>query len=194
MGAAPELPARFADYLAERDVPCHACGYNLRGCAEPFCPECGTVIPRPSILARQQAARCRDCGYELGDAPLERCPECGSDAITIGDDEAPAGAAAAAHLPWRSDRAWRGVPLVLVAPGLLSLILVLGMAVQSVHPFSARRIMLSACAAAPAAMAVAWYALRRECNSWPRQARRRLVLAACAAGCAVSAMAAYAWV
>lgn len=185
--------SELARYLADRDFPCHACGYNLRACTEPFCPECGTVIPRPSILARQQAVRCRACGYELGDAPLERCPECGSDAITIGDDETPAGAATTAHLPWRSDRAWRGVPLVLAAPGLLSLILALGMLVQSVHPFSARRVALSVCAAAPAMLAAVWYTLRRECNGWPLRTRRRLALMACAAGCAVSAMAAYAW-
>ncbi|MEO1716444.1 MAG: hypothetical protein AAFR76_04970 [Planctomycetota bacterium] len=27
-------------YLAERDVPCPRCGYNLRGVTEPVCPEC----------------------------------------------------------------------------------------------------------------------------------------------------------
>jgi len=31
-------------YLAERDVPCPGCGYNLRGLAEEKCPECGLAI------------------------------------------------------------------------------------------------------------------------------------------------------
>jgi hypothetical protein len=31
-------------YLAERDVRCPRCGYNLRGVQEPRCPECGLEI------------------------------------------------------------------------------------------------------------------------------------------------------
>ncbi|MFM9958986.1 MAG: hypothetical protein ACKVZJ_13025 [Phycisphaerales bacterium] len=28
-------------YLADRDVPCPSCSYNLRGCVAETCPECG---------------------------------------------------------------------------------------------------------------------------------------------------------
>jgi hypothetical protein len=31
-------------YVAERDVPCYGCGYNLRGLAGPTCPECGRTL------------------------------------------------------------------------------------------------------------------------------------------------------
>lgn len=181
-------------YLADRDVPCHACGYNLRGCREPFCPECGTVIPRPSILLRQQAMHCRACGYELGEAALERCPECGSDDIFLGggdDDEHTRGR----FLPSSRGlvRSWRGVPLILITPGLLSLVVAVVLLVQSVSPFSGWQVMLSVGAAVPAFVAVVWYALREYCNSWPRRTRARLALVACGGACVVGAMSAFAW-
>ena len=31
-------------FLTDRDEPCAACGYNLRGVQEPRCPECGAAI------------------------------------------------------------------------------------------------------------------------------------------------------
>jgi hypothetical protein len=31
-------------FLAERDTPCPACGYNLRGLAGTKCPECGRML------------------------------------------------------------------------------------------------------------------------------------------------------
>jgi hypothetical protein len=34
----------LAQYLAERDAPCPACGYNLRGSAVGKCGECGATI------------------------------------------------------------------------------------------------------------------------------------------------------
>ena len=36
-------------YLAERDAPCPGCGYNLRGVAEPVCPECGIPLDVQAI-------------------------------------------------------------------------------------------------------------------------------------------------
>ncbi|MEO1716445.1 MAG: hypothetical protein AAFR76_04975 [Planctomycetota bacterium] len=38
-------------YLADRDVPCPRCGYNLRGVADPTCPECaGEISFRPDAI------------------------------------------------------------------------------------------------------------------------------------------------
>jgi uncharacterized paraquat-inducible protein A len=34
----------LASHLADRDQPCPACGYNLRGCAQETCPECGAKL------------------------------------------------------------------------------------------------------------------------------------------------------
>lgn len=34
----------LAAYLAERDEPCPACGYNLRGLTGEACPECGESL------------------------------------------------------------------------------------------------------------------------------------------------------
>ncbi len=34
-------PSGMVAWLAERDVPCPACGYNLRGLRADRCPECG---------------------------------------------------------------------------------------------------------------------------------------------------------
>lgn len=39
--------------LAQRDVPCPTCKYNLRGCVSAACPECGTTIVL-SIDAQRQ--------------------------------------------------------------------------------------------------------------------------------------------
>lgn len=42
--------------MAEHDTACHACGYNLRGGRDVYCPECGTVIPAP-IAGESRAVR-----------------------------------------------------------------------------------------------------------------------------------------
>lgn len=34
----------LASYLADRDVACAGCGYNLKGCVADQCPECGGAI------------------------------------------------------------------------------------------------------------------------------------------------------
>lgn len=31
-------------HMAEQDVPCPGCGYNLRGCQKAACPECGVAL------------------------------------------------------------------------------------------------------------------------------------------------------
>ncbi len=52
--------AQLRDYLATRDVPCPACGYNLRGLTSGRCPECNLEVvltvrlaePRLGTLSR----------------------------------------------------------------------------------------------------------------------------------------------
>src|ERR1043165_104303 len=46
MGDDVESPTSDAlrTFLAERDVPCPKCGYNLRGLSGPTCPECNTLL------------------------------------------------------------------------------------------------------------------------------------------------------
>jgi predicted RNA-binding Zn-ribbon protein involved in translation (DUF1610 family) len=92
---APDL---LRAYLADRDVPCHACGYNLRNATDFYCPECGAVIPRPpaefAARARTDPAdlrlACRACGYWLSGVNAQRCPECGSnDLETFRGDSPP---------------------------------------------------------------------------------------------------------
>lgn len=34
----------LTEWLADRDQPCPVCGYNLRSCSLPKCPECGVPI------------------------------------------------------------------------------------------------------------------------------------------------------
>jgi hypothetical protein len=78
-------PDLLRTYLADRDVACDCCGYNLRGVTDVFCPECGRVIPRPpaDAVRRISANRvnlrlyCTRCGYVVTGADPGRCPECG---------------------------------------------------------------------------------------------------------------------
>ncbi len=42
---------RIRAFLAERDVPCPACGYNLRGASNRTCPECGRELDAGLLAA-----------------------------------------------------------------------------------------------------------------------------------------------
>lgn len=42
-------------WLAGRDEPCPACGYNLRGTDGRACPECGVVFGAAIVLGRREA-------------------------------------------------------------------------------------------------------------------------------------------
>lgn len=45
------------EFLAERDVPCPACGYSLRALESPACPECGLELElRVALTEPRQAA------------------------------------------------------------------------------------------------------------------------------------------
>ncbi len=37
-------PSQVVQFLAQNDVVCPSCGYSLRGCAQPCCPECGDAL------------------------------------------------------------------------------------------------------------------------------------------------------
>lgn len=37
-------PSQVVQFLAQNDAACPSCGYSLRGCAQPCCPECGDEL------------------------------------------------------------------------------------------------------------------------------------------------------
>ena len=43
-GSGADAPELVCAFLANQDVACPKCGYNLRGVGEPTCPECGRAI------------------------------------------------------------------------------------------------------------------------------------------------------
>lgn len=49
MGGAHRAGGGVKGSLRDRDMRCHACGYNLRGAERIACPECGVVIARPVL-------------------------------------------------------------------------------------------------------------------------------------------------
>ncbi|MEM9915072.1 MAG: hypothetical protein AAF911_08930 [Planctomycetota bacterium] len=49
----PTLDPRLTAVLAEREVPCPACGYNLRGLRQASCPECGEAVTWDALLNRE---------------------------------------------------------------------------------------------------------------------------------------------
>lgn len=194
----------LAEYLATHDVRCHHCGYNLRGCTRPVCPECGTVIARPVGRERTQALRCFACGYELGLAPVERCPECGSDDIFLGAHELPIRPHPLGFRGLRLPefRSWRGVPRALWATGALSLVAGIAFVVEHVNTIATALSMplflIRPLAAAlgvftPALAAIAWYVFRKSLNSHAPPVRRRLALAVTVGATATSLMSLLAW-
>jgi len=83
----PDPPSRRSVHLADRDTPCAACGYNLRGLTGDRCPECGTPIPEPPPPQQQTTLKqflrgrdlyCKHCKYNLRDLEGNTCPECGT--------------------------------------------------------------------------------------------------------------------
>jgi len=194
----------LAEYLATHDVRCHYCGYNLRGCTEPVCPECGTVIARPVGRERKQALRCFACGCELGLAPLERCPECGSDDIFLGAHDLPIRPHPLGFRGLRLPefRSWKGVPRALCATGAMSAAAGVTFIVQhfdtivgalSMPLFLIRPLAAAVGVFAPALAAAGWYAFRVPLNSNPPPVRRRLALAVTVGTATISLMSYLAW-
>jgi hypothetical protein len=77
-------------HLESHDYPCEQCGYNLRNIQEPFCPECGTVIPRPttddlnqSLIGTRPDHRlwCIHCRYPVHNFEGDHCPACGKSLV-----------------------------------------------------------------------------------------------------------------
>lgn len=106
-------------------MPCDACGYNLRGVQDVFCPECGRVIPRPPADAAQRMRTapedlklyCESCGYAVTGADPGRCPECGTpDLARYRGDRPPA---------VRRRRLTMGVPFPLLLLGAIGLVFAL---------------------------------------------------------------------
>jgi hypothetical protein len=50
-------------FLADSDVPCPRCGYNLRGVEQPVCPECGEALSL--TISRQSTVGLRDGDFRL---------------------------------------------------------------------------------------------------------------------------------
>ena len=47
----------LVNYLAQQDIPCPGCGYNLRGLTGEHCPECGQALVLRVGLAEPRAGR-----------------------------------------------------------------------------------------------------------------------------------------
>ena len=138
-GRAPAATT-LRDYLADRDVPCHQCGYNLRGTLDVFCPECGTVIQRPPSEHIARAAMdpaelklwCPECDYVVTGLNARCCPECGSENLARFVGEKP---------PPRRRRLFRpqGVPIPLWINTLFGLVtLPLAVARVCIKPYASQ--------------------------------------------------------
>lgn len=176
-------PTLLRAYLASRDLPCEACGYNLRGVQDVFCPECGAVIPRPPTDAvdRFTAAPeslklyCTRCGYTITGTDAQRCPECGKSGLErfSGDQPPP-------RSRWRVLPRGLPVPIAgLSATGALVAASCATLAIQErvlgpLRPGRAIQLALAAALAlSPAAIMAAWMLCWRPLaamNDWPRRA------------------------
>ena len=176
----PTKTPSLAELLADRDTPCEHCGYNLRGCQDLFCPECGVVIPKPFTEPPQQALRCMACGYELGLAPLECCPECGSDAIMLGrgDQKQPLRnfSLGSISIPRPKARLWKDVPILVWESAAFGVLLTGIIAARTAWPVSVGRVLLLLCMTTPILVAAVWFGMRKTINSLPQRTRTRLVV------------------
>lgn len=61
-------PDPLATYLANRDVPCPSCGYNVRNLATSNCPECGLPLSVRLDIADPRTGQYLACVLALGGA------------------------------------------------------------------------------------------------------------------------------
>lgn len=50
-------PSRVVSFLARRDLPCPACGYNLRGVTQETCPECAMPLTMEDLRGKGAVMR-----------------------------------------------------------------------------------------------------------------------------------------
>ena len=178
--------ATLREYLAGRDMPCDQCGYNLRGTQDVFCPECGTVIPRPPSddiqRARMDPAQlrlwCPECDYVVTGVNAARCPECGAMKLLRFSGEKP-------RLPRRSWLRPRGLPTALWINAVIGFVVAATAGARlaaSPTPFGAGGQITMAVAAGfaliPVAFAAVWWTFRVIIRTW--SAKGRLAAAALA--------------
>jgi predicted Zn-ribbon and HTH transcriptional regulator len=165
-----ERRERRRAYLAEHDVECPACGYNLRGLPDDVCPECGEPAPDPPALPdrdrpdpelaaflAERDLRCKHCGYNLRGLKTGRCPECGTRYYLAGGRLRLPGERWKRPEDWVADGltalTWIGLPLaavqvlrLMVAPpsGLGGILVVLVSAMLAASPLGAGLLFRSA--------------------------------------------------
>jgi predicted amidophosphoribosyltransferase len=127
---AEEEARLLREFLAERDVLCPRCGYNLRGLDKPYCPECGLAIRFPATSATTQLTEserlarwlrdhdliCKKCKTNLRGGSSNVCPTCGATYMLQHTENLYADPAAT---PGRRQKTWAGLVIVLIPLGLL---------------------------------------------------------------------------
>lgn len=175
--AAPTL----REYLADRDVPCDQCGYNLRGAQDVFCPECGAVIPRPPAehIARKKLAPaalklwCPECDYVVTGVNAERCPECSATGLERFSGDKPK---MRRRFWWRP----RGLPVPLLLNALFGVVLLVPAigrwVVEAGSSRSSGGLALAMAGAVfamlPGVIAAVWTVHRRRIRCWTPTNRR----------------------
>jgi hypothetical protein len=173
-------PPTLTRFLAANDSRCDICGYNLRGVEQPFCPECGRVIPRPHVDdvelfegRAQRRTRCVRCKYPLQSVTGDVCPECGE----------------SVYLFTKAKVRRRAGPLIGSLPGSLNAIVVIALILLLLcivkiveaalrHSSSSMSAAIGATllAAAPLAAAVAWTAQKTKIAALPDSSYSRLLM------------------
>jgi hypothetical protein len=169
------------EYLADRDVPCHRCGYNLRGAQDVFCPECNAVIPRPpsehvtrvAMDPAQLKLWCPECDYVVTGVNARQCPECGGEKLVRFISQRP-------PPPRRRLFRPRGVPIPIWLNGIVASVvsvaygLRIGMraAGKGKPPPLDELVALFFGCIVPVAIAMLWVVTRARIRRWSGESRR----------------------